>query len=243
MIVFNLQTKRNLCIWSFVLSLFLVFVIFYLSLVASPICIDSPCDYNLGWPVNYFKRDTNSNFDNSRIEFKGLNLKIYSISNLYNIYSPTKITTEFIFLNFIIDWLILFVLVYLLLFCYKKYIKLNKNAVIVLSILHLLFFLVILILILSIIKLEITFQKRVFFKILNLSLFLIPPFISVAIFSSEINRKSRFVASLIFLIPSTFFLFVFGMPTFKNLDLFASVVSLFFLSIFLAPLIKSIINK
>jgi hypothetical protein len=260
--IFSVQSKTSLVIWSLLLGTVFLFLASSFAFQYSPYCIDGPCGYKVGWPVPFGKLYSQQTDEpglsgyadlipkgtlHSGTTFNGTSLTILQVSGISGGYTylngfslPTSQywnVQQYSLLPFLINLAAWFVIMLLVFSAYKKYIKFNGSAVIVLSILYFLFSALALGWQFYQAKAEMYYNGSQFVPFLLMMLFyLISPLISVGIISSQVSRKSLLISSLIFPIPFVVYMLLEGNSLYNYLDIISSLFILYLIVVNFAPL-------
>ena len=242
--IFNLESKANLVLWSLLLGIIILFsVSFYLS-GNNAYCIDGPCGFKFGWPIsfaeiysqevgdyplsdysNLIPKDTphsETTFNDTSVTF----IKVSS-ADLYGQHFESLNIQRYYFFTFLINWALWSIATVVLILGYKKYIKFNANALLVLVILHSLFA----ILALAILANQFLYSAFPFApSLLFILVYVAPLLISPAIISSKISWKSKLISSLIFPISA---IIIFFLTFYNSLSSLSPINALFILYLFL----------
>jgi len=260
--IFSVESKKGLVIWSLVLGIVFLFPISLFAFQYSPHCIDGPCGYKVGWPVPFgklYSQQANepglseyadlipTGTPHSGTTFNGTTLTFLQVSGTSGGYTDVNglnlptfqywSVQQYSLLPFLINWVVWFVIMFLVFSAYKKYIKFNGGAVVVLSILYFLFSALALGWQFYQAKVAMYYDGSQFAPFLFAMLFyLISPLISVGIISSQVSRKSLLISSLIFPIPFVFYMLIAGASSYKYMDVISALFILFFIVVNFAPI-------
>ena len=259
--IFGVQSKTSLIIWSLLLGIVFLFLASSFASQYSSYCIDGPCGYKLGWPVPFGKlysqqadRPGLSEYADlipkgtlhSGTTFNGTSLTILQVfgtsgdhTDVNGLSLPTSKylnVQQYSLLPFLINWAVWFIIMFSVFSAYKKYVKFNGNAVIVLSILYFLFSALALGCIFYQAKTAIYYRSQFAQFLFAILTYLIAPLISVGIISSQVSRKSLLISSLIFPIPFVVYMLLEGNSLYNYLDIISSLFILYLIVVNFAPL-------
>ena len=249
--IFSVESKKGLIIWSLFLGIIFLFLSSLLAFQSAAHCIDGPCGYTVGWPISFGKFYNQQADDpvlsdfadlipkgdaHSGTTFDGVSLTLLQVPvnsgnvnvNGLNLSSNGYWGVEkYYTLQFLMNLVIWFGITFLILLGYKKYVKFNNNALLVLSIFYSLLS------ILALVFGQGLFYLRNSFFIL---VYIISPFISVAILSSKVSSKYQLISSLIFTAPFLAVLIIILPTFFKSMEVSGIIVLLYLVLIYLAPI-------